>query len=71
MNVKIYPLRGKISSAFEKSKQEFFDNAEIQGIAKIILGKDYYRNFDPVADVKWEKIIFMADGDVDQYMNGR
>ena len=67
----VMPLKGKISSAFEKSKQEFFDNAEIQGIAKIILDKDYYRNFDPVADVKWEKIIFMADGDVDQYMNGR
>ena len=61
-----FALRGKISSAFEKSKQEFWENAEIQGIARIILNKDYVRNFDPVNDVKWEKIIFMADADVDK-----
>ena len=60
----IFPLRGKIPSAFEKSKQSFFDNAEIQGIARIILGKPYVRNFD-VKDVEWEKIIFMCDADVD------
>ena len=62
----IYPLRGKIPSAFEKSKQEFFDNAEIQGMAKIILNKEYTRNFDPIKDVQWKKIIFMADADVDK-----
>ena len=61
----IFPLRGKIPSAFEKTKQSFFDNAEIQGIARIILGKPYVRNFD-VKDVEWEKIIFMADADVDK-----
>ena len=61
----IFPIRGKIPSAFEKTKQAFWDNAETQGIARIILNKDYTRNFDPINDVKWEKIIFMADGDVD------
>ena len=29
------------------------------------MGKDYYRNFDPIKDVEWDKIIFMADADVD------
>lgn len=60
----VFPLRGKIPSAFEKSKQVFWDNAETQGIARIILGHDYTKNFD-VNEVKWEKIIFMADADVD------
>ena len=60
----IFPLRGKVPSAFEHTKQKFFDNAEIQGIARIILGKPYTRNFD-INDVEWEKIIFMCDSDVD------
>lgn len=62
----IFPIRGKISSAFEKTYQEFWGNAETQGIARIILNKDYTRKFDPIKDVKWEKIIFMADADVDR-----
>lgn len=61
----IFPLRGKIPSAFEKTKAEFWGNAEIQGIARIILNKDYTRNFDAEKDVVWKKIIFMADADVD------
>lgn len=61
----IFPIRGKIPSAFEKTKQAFWDNAETQGIARIILNKDYTKNFDPIKDVEWEKIIFMADADVD------
>ena len=61
----IFPIRGKISSAFEKTYHEFWSNAETQGIARIILNKDYTRKFDPIKDVKWDKIIFMADGDVD------
>ena len=62
----VFPIRGKIPSAFEKTKQAFWDNAETQGIARIILKKDYTRNFDPEKDVEWKKIIFMADADVDQ-----
>lgn len=61
----IFPIRGKISSAFEKTYAEFWGNAETQGIAKIILGKEYTRKFDPIKDVEWEKIIIMADADVD------
>ena len=62
----IMPIRGKISSAYEKPYKEFWENAETQGIAKVILGgKDYTKNFDPIKDVEWEKIIFMADADVD------
>ena len=63
-NQGIFPLRGKIPSAFEHTKQKFLDNAEIQGIARIILGKPYTRNFD-INDVVWDKIIFMCDADVD------
>ena len=65
----IFPIRGKISSAFEKTYQEFWGNAETQGIARIILNKDYTRKFDPIKDVKWEKIIFMADADVDRHVH--
>lgn len=61
----IFPLRGKVPSAFEHTKQKFWDNAEIQGIARIILGHPYNgKNFD-INDVEWEKIIFMTDSDVD------
>lgn len=61
----IFPIRGKIPSAYEKTPQDFWNNAETQGIARIILNKDYTRNFDANEDVKWKKIIFMADADVD------
>jgi len=61
----VMPIRGKIPSAFEKTKQVFWDNQETQGIAKIILGREYTRKFD-VKEVKWEKIIFMCDADVDR-----
>jgi len=65
-NQGIFPLKGKVPSAFEKSKQDFWNNAEIQGIARIILGHPYTgKNFD-INDVVWDKIIFMADADVDQ-----
>lgn len=62
----IFPLRGKIPSAFEKTRQDFWNNAEIQGIARIILGHPYNgKNFD-INEVEWEKIIFMTDADVDK-----
>ena len=62
----IFPLRGKVPSAFEHTKQKFWDNAEIQGIARIILGHPYNgKNFD-INEVEWEKIIFMCDADVDK-----
>ena len=61
----IFPIRGKIPNAFRTSRKEFLNNAEVQGICKIILGKDYTRDFDANKDVEWEKIIFMADADVD------
>ena len=64
-NQGIFPLRGKIPSAFEKSRQDFWNNAEIQGMARIILVHPYTgKNFD-INDVVWDKIIFMTDADVD------
>ena len=60
----IFPIRGKISNAFKKSRHEFFSNEEVQGITRIILGTDYKRGFD-VKDCKVSKVIFMADADVD------
>lgn len=63
----VYPIRGKISSAYEKSKQKFWENQEVVGISRIILGgKDYWKGFDPYKDVEWDKIVFMADADVDR-----
>ena len=60
----IYPIRGKISNAFRSSRASILGNEEVQGIIKIITGQDaahYNKHFDPIKDVEWEKIIFMAD----------
>lgn len=62
----LFPIRGKIPSAFEKSRAEFLANAEIDGIYRTMLkGKPYYKGFDPIKDVPWDKIVIMADADVD------
>lgn len=60
----VFPIRGKIINAFKNSRQTFFNNEEVQGITRIILGSDYKRGFD-VKDCKVSKVIFMADADVD------
>ena len=60
----IFPIRGKIANAFKMSKQMFFSNEEVQGITKIILGHEYKKGFD-VSECQVEKVIFMADADVD------
>ena len=65
MKILVFPIRGKIPNAFRTPKNKFMDNAEVQGITKIILGTTYRSNFDPIKDVEWEKIIFMADADID------
>lgn len=51
-------------NAFGCSRQAFFENEEVQAITRIILGSDYKKGFS-VEDCKVEKVIFMADGDVD------
>ena len=62
----IFKIKGKIKSAFQSSYKDFMSNAEVQGIIHVLLGgRDYFRNFDPIKDVEWQKIIFMADADVD------
>lgn len=61
----VFPIRGKMPNAFQKSYKEFMENAEVQGIIRILLGRDYFRKFDPIKDCKYEKIIFMADADID------
>ena len=60
----IFPIRGKIANAFKMTRHNFFSNEEVQGITRIILGGDYNRRFD-VKDCKVDKVIFMADADVD------
>lgn len=60
----LLPIRGKIINAFKCSKEKFFENQEVQGINRIILGSDYHKNFK-VEECKVEKVIFMADADVD------
>lgn len=61
----IFPIRGKIINAFKASRNAFFSNEEVQGITRIILGSDYKKGFD-VSQCKVEKVIFMADADVDR-----
>ena len=63
----LFPIRGKIPNAFRTSRNEFLNNAEIQGMCKIILGGPYRRDFDPIKDVEWEKIIILSDADVDRF----
>lgn len=60
----IFPIRGKIINAFKTTKQNFFSNEEVQGITRIMLGTDYKKNF-PVEEMKVDKVIFMADADID------
>ena len=60
----LFPIRGKIINAFKCSKQAFFSNEEVQGITQIIFGQEYRKGLT-VEDAKVEKIIFMADADID------
>lgn len=60
----LFPIRGKIINAFKCTRQRFFENEEVQGITRIILGTDYKRGFK-VEDCKVGKVIFMSDADVD------
>lgn len=63
----VFPIRGKMPNAFQKPYKEFMANAEVQAIIHTLLGgKNYTRNFDPYKDCKYEKIIFMADADIDR-----
>lgn len=68
-----FPIRGKMPNAFRTPRNKFLENEEVQGLIKIILKKDpkdVPKNgpipFDPIKDVDWEKIVLMADGDVDR-----
>ena len=57
----IFPIRGKFPNAFQKSKHEFWNNEEVQGIRSIIFGGgEYKRNFD-VSECKVSRVIFLAD----------
>lgn len=60
----IFPIRGKIINAFSCTKEKFFNNEEVQSIMKIMFGSDTYRKF-PIEECKVDKIIIMADGDID------
>ena len=61
----IFPIRGKIINAFSHSKEKVFSNEEIQGINRILFNGPYRKVYDPIKDIQWEKIIIMADADVD------
>ena len=56
----IYPIRGKLISAFSNNYTKVFSNEEIQGIIKILFGCSYRKDLT-VNDCKFEKIIFAAD----------
>ena len=59
------PIRGKVMNVFGRSKADVFKNEELAAIAKIITGLDHYDpNFDSTKS-RFDKIIFMTDGDAD------
>lgn len=63
----VFPIRGKIPNAFEKSKNDFLSNAEVAGIISILdggRGKNYGKNMD-LSLCPFEKIIFATDADPD------
>ena len=61
----LYPIRGKMPNAFSTNRDKFLSNEEVSSILTII-GGGYGRRFD-LSKVKWSKIIFMTDADVDGY----
>lgn len=63
----VYPIRGKLANAFRKSKQEFFSNEEVQGIVRIVFGKEWKPGEKfTLEDCKVSRVVFMADADVDR-----
>lgn len=65
MKILLLPIRGKIINAFSASKEKFFSNEEVQSIIQIIFEQEYRKGLT-IDDVKVEKVIFMADADVDR-----
>ena len=59
----VFPIRGKIPNAFDSPRAKFLANQEIASIITII-GGGYGKAFD-ISKVKWEKIVFCADADID------
>jgi DNA gyrase subunit B len=61
----IFPIRGKLPNAFARNKTEILNNQEVSAIIRLVTGdKVYHKNFD-VNQVKWDKIIILADADPD------
>ena len=61
----VFPIRGKMPNAFQKSYKEFWGNSEVQAIHQIMFGGKPYSRKLKAEDCKFEKIIIMADGDID------
>lgn len=59
----IFPIRGKIINAFKASTNKLMENAEVEGIIKI-LGAGYGKNFD-VDKMRYSRVIVATDADVD------
>ena len=59
----IYPIRGKLPNAFEKSQHDMLNNEEVSSILQII-GGGYGKNFD-ISKINVSKVIIMADADPD------
>ena len=59
----IFPIRGKLPNAFEKTTKSMLENAEIAAILSII-GAGYGRNFN-IDKCKVSRVIIMADADPD------
>jgi DNA gyrase subunit B len=60
----IFPIRGKVKNAMQHKRKEILSNEEAAGILAIIGAGCGTKNFD-INKVKWDKVIFGTDADVD------
>lgn len=60
----IFPIRGKVKNAMQHKRKEILSNEEAAGILAIIGAGCGTKDFD-ISKVKWDKIIFGTDADVD------
>lgn len=60
----LFPIRGKIKNAMQYKRKDVLSNEEVAGILAIIGAGCGTKNFD-INKVKWDKIIFGTDADVD------
>lgn len=60
----VYPLRGKVLNVFEAAAQKIADNPEISALKKI-LGLQSGRVYETTKDLRYGRVMVLADSDAD------